>query len=150
LLAVVIYFHNTLELWDLMTFALQKRVWGRSIYATLDFDYLLLVFCGIVGLGLSATLIYGSRQMLVDLIMIIRFSPTHYHRLADMEEQNAVKDEPSERRISVEAPTRLKRPLGSGHSIYSYEVGRMIRVPPELCSEYFRRREERMLLRMQR
>ena len=144
LLAVVIYFHNMLELWDLMTFALQRRVWGRFIYATLDVYFLLLVFCGIVGLGFSATFVYGNRQMLVDLVMIIRFSPTHYHRLADMEEQNASKDEPSERRISVEAPNRLKHPLGSGHSIYSYEVGRMIRVPPELCSEHFRRREERI------
>ena len=144
LLAVIIYLHNVFELWDLMTLALEKIAPNRLIYTILDVYFLFLIFCGIVGLVLTGKFIRHNREELVDLVMIVRFSTTNYHRLADLEEQTTSHEAPSERRVSADVPPRAGASLSSRHSIYSYEVGRMVRVPPEVRDERARRRKERI------
>ena len=142
LLAVIIYLHNVFELWDLMTLALEKIAPDRLIYTILDVYFLFLIFCGIVGLVLTGKFIHHNREELVDLVMIVRFSTTNYHRLADLEEQTASHEAPSERRVSVDIPPRAGASLSSRHPIYSYKVGRQVRVPPEVRDERVRRRQE--------
>ena len=144
LLAVIIYLHNVFEVWDLMTLTLEKIAPNRLMYAILDVYFLFLIFCGIVGTVLTGKFIHRNREELVDLVMIVRFSTTNYHRLADLEEQTASHEVPSERRVSVDVPPRAGTSLSSQHSIYSYEVGRMVRVPPEVRDERVRRRQERI------
>ena len=142
LLAVIIYLHNVFEIWDLMTLALEKIAPDRLIYTILDGYFLFLIFCGIAGLVLTGKFIYHNREELVDLVMIVRFSTTNYHRLADLEEQTASHEALSERRVSIDVPPRAGASLSSRHSIYSYEVGTMVGVPPEVRDERVRRRQE--------
>ena len=142
LLAVIIYLHNVFEIWDLMTLALEKIAPDRLIYTILDGYFLFLIFCGIAGLVLTGKFIYHNREELVDLVMIVRFSTTNYHRLADLEEQTASHAALSERRVSIDVPPRAGASLSSRHSIYSYEVGTMVGVPPEVRDERVRRRQE--------
>ena len=136
LLAIAVYFHNVFVLWDLMTLALEKGALGRLIYLIMDVYLIFLILCGIAGLALTGRFMHHNRQELVDLFVIAKFSTSDYRRLVDLERQATSSNN------AEEAPPRAKASARPSHSIYNYNLRRMMRVPLELRNEYVRRREE--------